>query len=763
MENEIKKVSRLDLSLITGNENDIFEIDAISLGGVEAEQYATKEWVENLPGTGGSQGPQGEKGEDGKSAYDIWLELGNEGTEEDFISSLKGEKGDTGETGPQGIQGPKGDTGEQGEVGPQGPQGIQGERGEQGEVGPQGEKGEPGERGPEGAQGPVGPQGEQGPQGIQGEQGPKGEVGNDGVGISKAEINADGELLLYFTNGNVTNVGRVVGEGSSSGGEGGTGQDGKDGVGIKNVEINENGELVVSLTNGTVTNLGKVVGPQGDQGIQGEKGEQGDAGESAYEIWLKAGNTGSEADFLVSLKGADGAPGEKGETGDPGPKGDAFTYEDFTDEQLEALRGPAGKDGEDGKDFTFDMFTEEQLNSLKGEKGDPGLDGADGKTPYIQDGYWYIDGVNLGVKAEGTDGSNGADGKSAYQIALDNGFEGSETEWLESLKGKDGTALPEISEADNGKILAVENGEWAVKEIHAPDLDSIDASKVVFDEEITTAYKLGNIELVNGVGTLFSKGTNLLQGLKDIFEKELLPAIIQPSVSLTFSQAKAYEAGEYVTPNYAATFNSGSYEFGTLTTTGTGTGVIITSWEITDTAGNSKDTDSGSFDEIQVEDGMSYKITAKANYGDGLVPITSFKNEYAAGQIKAGSKSATSSAITAYRNSFYGTLAEKSDITSAIVRGLAQKSGKTLANGNSFDVTIPVGAVRIIIAYPADLRDLTSIKDVNGLNAEILSGFTKLPNVLIEGANGYNSIEYKIYIMDYANANDTKNTYKVTI
>jgi hypothetical protein len=265
------------------------------------------------------------------------------------------------------------------------------------------------------------------------------------------------------------------------------------------------------------------------------------------------------------------------------------------------------------------------------------------------------------------------------------------------------------------------------------------------------------------VGTLFPKGVNLLQGLKDIFEKELLPAITQPSVSLTFSQAKAYEAGEYVTPNYSATFSSGSYEFGTLTTTGTGTGVTITSWEVTDTAGNSKNTDSGSFDEIQVEDGMSYKITAKANYGDGLVPITSFKNEYAAGQIKAGSKSATSSAITAYRNSFYGTLAEKSDITSAIVRGLAQKSGKTLANGNSFDVTIPVGAMRIIIAYPATLRDLTSIKDVNGLNAEILSGFTKLSNILIEGANGYDSIEYKIYIMDYANANDTTNTYKVTI
>lgn len=35
------------------------------------------------------------------------------------------------------------------------------------------------------------------------------------------------------------------------------------------------------------------------------------------------------------------------------------------------------------------------------------FDGADGKTPYIQNGYWYIDGVNTNVKAEGKDGVNG--------------------------------------------------------------------------------------------------------------------------------------------------------------------------------------------------------------------------------------------------------------------------------------------------------------------------------------------------------------------
>lgn len=34
------------------------------------------------------------------------------------------------------------------------------------------------------------------------------------------------------------------------------------------------------------------------------------------------------------------------------------------------------------------------------------IKGKDGNTPYIQDDYWYIDGVNTGVKAKGEDGKD---------------------------------------------------------------------------------------------------------------------------------------------------------------------------------------------------------------------------------------------------------------------------------------------------------------------------------------------------------------------
>lgn len=83
----------------------------------------------------------------GASAYEVWLSLGNEGTEADFIASLKGEPGD------------KGEKGERGETGPRGPQG---EKGDTGEAGPEGAKGDKGDRGETGPMGPQGPQGETG-------------------------------------------------------------------------------------------------------------------------------------------------------------------------------------------------------------------------------------------------------------------------------------------------------------------------------------------------------------------------------------------------------------------------------------------------------------------------------------------------------------------------------------------------------------------------------------------------------------------------
>ena len=130
-------------------------------------------------------------------------------------------------------------------------------------------------------------------------------------------------------------------------------------------------------------------------------------------------------------------------------------------------------------------------------------------------------------------------------------------------------------------------------------------------------------------------------------------------------------------------------------------------------------------------------------------------------KIAAGSATKVSGAITGYRNSFYGSVTEKAEITSTIIRGLT-KSNKALKNGEGFTITIPAGAVRVIFAYPATLRDVSSVKDVNGLNAEIKSAFTQ-STVTVAGAGADAGIEYKVYVTDFANAVEAANSYTVTI
>ena len=96
-----------------------------------------------------------------------------------------------------------------------------------------------------------------------------------------------------------------------------------------------------------------------------------------------------------------------------------------------------GKDGKSAYEIAVEhgfVGTEvEWLESLKGVDGKDGVNGKDG-----------CDGRN---GADGLPGRDGIDGKSAYIIAVEHGFTGTENEWLQSLKGADGKngIIPDMS------------------------------------------------------------------------------------------------------------------------------------------------------------------------------------------------------------------------------------------------------------------------------------------------------------------------------
>ena len=213
----------------------------------------------------------GAQGIQGLSAYQVAVQHGFEGTEAEWLISLKGEKG---ETGPKGD---KGDTGEKGATGERGPQGLQGERGLQGV---QGEQGEPGIQGPVGPKGEKGDQGEQGPQGPKGETGPQGPKGDTGSGLNlKGELDSETELPQEGVSGDAWLI-----------------------SGNLYVYVGENGNVE---SNPKWSNVGSIQGPAGPTGPKGEQGEPGPKGEPG-------------ANGTPGVQGPKGDPGEKGEKGDPG-------------------------------------------------------------------------------------------------------------------------------------------------------------------------------------------------------------------------------------------------------------------------------------------------------------------------------------------------------------------------------------------------------------------------------------------------------------
>lgn len=100
---------------------------------------------------------------------------------------------------------------------------------------------------------------------------------------------------------------------------------------------------------------------------------------------------------IFKIKGNEKTKILKINMGSVGPKGDPFRYEDFTEEQLESLRGPRGYQGETGSrgpqgpkgsDFKYEDFTAEQLENLRGPQGEPGQPGNDGYSPVRGIDYW---------------------------------------------------------------------------------------------------------------------------------------------------------------------------------------------------------------------------------------------------------------------------------------------------------------------------------------------------------------------------------------
>lgn len=235
---------------------------------------------------------------------------------------------------------------------------------------------------------------------------------------------------------------------------------------------------------------------------------------SAYGIAVKHGFTGTEEEWLASLRGETGPQGEPGH--DFIIRGYYPTLETLITEVTSPAPGDAYGVGEAAPQ---DIYVWDGIHSVwvnngslqgpEGPQGQQGIQGPEGKSAYqlaLESGFvgtkeeWLASLVGqAGPEGpEGKRGPEGPEGKSAYEVALANGFIGTEEEWLASLVGPQGPAGPEGPQGKQGEPgIYVGDGDpgpdYVLQLKYAEDGEPSTASLV----DITDAdgnFRSGNVE-----------------------------------------------------------------------------------------------------------------------------------------------------------------------------------------------------------------------------------------------------------------------------
>lgn len=434
----------------------------------------------------------------------------------------------------------------------------------------------------------------------------QGSVSDTTQGLYKFDIDASGNLILYyngdeepdfyidgngdliagFANGNLLNVGHVVGK------------DGEDGAPGK----------AFAYEDFTPTQLAALKGPKGDKGdpftyadftndqlaaLKGDKGSDGvspavtvEQVDKTVSITVKDINGTVTKSFTIE-DGEDGATyvpridiggnltftnsKDQSVTEAVNIRGPAFTYDDFTSEELASLKG---EKGDKGDAFTYSDFTEDQLSALKGSDGispivsfskndsivtmsvddaqgtktvdiSAGVNGADGFSPTVN--VSKADGVAtiIVTDASGTrsfqisDGQNGVsptvaiasidcghqviitDGSGAKSFDVQDGADGISP--TVSIAKENGVTTIEITDISGTKTAEINDGEAGADGVSP----SVDVSEITGGHQvtITDADGLKQFDVMDG-----NDGENGQDGISPIVSFAKQDEIVTMSV-----------------------------------------------------------------------------------------------------------------------------------------------------------------------------------------------------------------------------------------
>lgn len=431
LEGDLAETSEVQIQPITGANGK----DGASITGIQLDKTQTHfiftlsdgqtiETSVSMPEA--VKGPKGDNGQDGLSAYQIAVKNGYKGNEQEWLQSLKGPKGDS-------IAGPRGEKGDKGDS----------------IVGPKGQDGTP---------------------------------GKDAPHVSRVTYD-NNQLIFAFSDGSSLSTPFIMPV-PENGKNGSDGKDGKNAPTIEDVRY-DNNKLTFTFSDGSSKSTSFVM-PVPKNGIDGKDGKNAPVVTSVNYannqlIFMFSDGTSKSTSFVMPSPkdGKDGIDGKNAPT---------ITNVDLNDDQTQLI-------------FTFSNGTKLQTNfkvpeAIAGPKGEKGQDGTPGKdAPKITGVRLNDDQTKLIFTLSDNselqtdfnipkpkDGKDGANGLSAYELALKNGFKGTETEWLQSLKG------PKGDKGDKGDSIVGPAGQDGAPGKNAPTV-----SRVTYaDNRLTFTFSDGS-------------------------------------------------------------------------------------------------------------------------------------------------------------------------------------------------------------------------------------------------------------------------------
>jgi hypothetical protein len=291
------------------------------------------------------------------------------------------------------------------------------------------------------------------------------------------------------------------------------------------------------------------------------------------------------------------------------------------------------------------------------------------------------------------------------------------------------------------------------------DIDGLSdiAGNVALTADVTV---IGTTVGAAGEGTVFPTGMTFQQFVEAISTKLAHPTYVAPSIVISSTTAAgSYEYGTALNLTFSLSYHQNN-------------GGLLNS--ISYYRDNTQVSSTSPYSvQLSLTDSTSFFLVGA--YGDGPVLNNNLGQPDPTGQILASSTQSNTITYTPIRLAFYGSTSLPIT-TSNAVRSLPYSSANSgnnstvsaagVATGSTvtpnFTITVPVGAARVVFAYPATSRSVASVKLQELSDSEVKSNFVET-SVSVQGANGSAAVTYRVFTYTPVEPFAIVNNYKVFI